>query len=85
MRYTVVMQEQKADGEDVNAKVHYSIETLAFENKRDLNKWIDDVGLDVNRYPARAGKCIHVDANGKECLIFKGDPEALRIERTVGV
>lgn len=77
MRYTVVRNPKEES--------RHGLYTLTFESKRDLKKWIAEAGIDVNPNQSRAGRCIHVDKDGDDCLIFKGDPEALRVERTVGV
>lgn len=77
MRYTVVTTPQNES--------RHGLTTLTFENKRELTKWMSEVGLDVNENPGRAGRCIHQGADEEEYVIFKGNPEALRVARTVGV
>ena len=69
MRFTVVRKEKEES----------NIEVLSFENKRSLQKWIKEIQADINPSDYRAGQSIHVDAQGAELIIFKGDPVALHV------
>ena len=73
MRYTVVRTDQKE-----------GLRILKFDNKRELRKWIKEVGIDTNANEVKAEDNIHSDALGNDCVIFPKDPLHLMVERTIG-